>query len=89
MIPAIVGTTLAKPLVKYGLLAAAALLLVGGTHWYVQSERAAAKKAGQNEVIVKTQENTVREQERSRAETEKRSEEIRNTPWQDRVDRLP
>ena len=79
---------LAKPAVKYGLLAGAALVLVVLVVWVLRDEFAKGHRAGAAGVTGAVQTETIRAVEGARQEKEKAREEVRKTPYDRRVDEL-
>jgi uncharacterized membrane-anchored protein len=59
---AAITSTLAKPAVKYGLAALAALALVGGALWYVHSVREAGRAEGSAQTQIVVQQKTIETQ---------------------------
>lgn len=82
------GTWLAKPAVKYGLIAAAVLILIGGTLLIVRNIYSKGEKAGEAGVNSAVQTETIRKVDDARKAKEKADEEVRSTPYDDRVDGL-
>lgn len=89
MIPAPVASFLAKPLVKYGLIALAVVAVLVLVVRYIDGVRSDGKSAGRNEVITKTQENTIVEIERARTETEAERDKIDKTDRDRLIEQLP
>jgi uncharacterized membrane-anchored protein len=87
MIP-VVATWLAKPAVKYGLIALAVLSLVGGTLLIVRNIYSKGEKAGGAGVTSAVQTETIRQVDDARKAKEKADAEVRRTPYEDRVDGL-
>lgn len=78
----------AKPAVKYGGLALLALLLVGGTLLAVRAIYSKGATAGGNEVTTQVQSETIHRLDDARTRKEQADDEVRRTPYDDRVDGL-
>lgn len=79
---------LAKPAVKYGLIALAVVILIGGTLLIVRNIYSKGEKAGEAGVTSAVQTETIRKVDDARKAKEKADEEVRRTPYDDRVDGL-
>lgn len=87
MIP-VLAAWVAKPAVKHGLIALAVLILIGGTLLIVRSIYSKGEKAGGAGVSSAVQTETIRKVDDARKAKEKADEEVRRTPYDDRVDGL-
>lgn len=83
-----VAAWLAKPAVKYGLIVAAVLILIGGTLLIVRNIYSKGEKAGEAGVTSAVQTETIRKVDDARKAKEKADDEVRRTPYDDRVDGL-
>lgn len=79
---------LATPLAKVVSVSLIALVLIGGTAWLLRSEFSKGRKAGEAGVTSAVQTETIRQVEGARQQKEKADEEVRRTPYDDRVDGL-
>lgn len=79
---------LARPAVKYAAIGLAVLVLIGGTLIVVGNIYGKGRKAGEAGVTSAVQTETIRQIEGARKEKEKADEEVRRTPYDDRVDGL-
>ena len=79
---------LAKPAIKYALLAAGLLLLVGLTVYVVAGIYNKGEKAGASTVTDAVQTKTITDLDNARQTKEKADEAVRATPYADRVDGL-
>ncbi|TAJ89748.1 hypothetical protein [Reyranella sp.] len=87
MIPAI-AAWLAKPVVKYSLIALAVFILIGGTLLIVRNIYSKGEKAGTVGVTSAVQTETIRKVDDARKAKEKADDEVRSTPYEERVDGL-
>lgn len=78
----------AKPLVRYGLIALAVLALVGGALWYVDDVRDEGVESGAATVTNAVQKETIEKLHEAQQSKERTDEEVRRTPYDDRVDGL-
>ena len=78
----------AKPIVKYGGLALLAVALVAGTALVLRGEFSKGHKAGAAEVTNAVQSETIKTIDAARKSKERTDEEVRRTPYGDRVDQL-
>lgn len=83
-----IARALAKPAIKYGLiaLAVAGLLLAGALFYSSILNR--GKREGENLVIDKVQSETIKATEKARTTREKAEDEVRRTPYDGNVDGL-
>ncbi|MBR2813492.1 MAG: hypothetical protein IKE60_02495 [Reyranella sp.] len=81
-------TFLTTPLAKGIAVSLVALILIGGTVWVLRSEFSKGQKAGAAGVSSAVQTETIRKVDDSRKAKEKADEEVRRTPYDDRVDGL-
>lgn len=79
---------LAKPAVKYAAIGIAILLLIGGTLYAVNRIYSKGETAGASVVTNAVQTETIKKIEDARQSKEKTDEEVRRTPYDDRVDGL-
>jgi len=82
------GALFAKPLVKYGAIGVGLLLLVIGTLLVVNRIYSKGETAGASGVTNAVQSETIKHIEDARQSKEKTDEEVRRTPYDDRVDGL-
>lgn len=85
---ATVAAWAAKPAVKYAAIGLAVLALIGATAWVLRSEFNKGRKAGEAGVTSAVQTETIRRVDGARQQKEKADEEVRRTPYDDRVDGL-
>jgi len=78
----------AKPLVKYGALALALLMIAGVVAWVLNNQYNKGEASGETKVIDAVQTDTITKTEKARTDKEKADEEVRKTPYDDRVDGL-
>jgi hypothetical protein len=78
----------AKPLVKYGAIALGILALIVGVVIYLDSVRNEGRKAGAADVTTKVQEKALQELDAARKSKEKTDEEVRKTPYDDKLEGL-
>jgi hypothetical protein len=78
----------ARPAIKYGAIVLAVLLLIGGTLFAVGNIYGKGERAGASSVTTKVQTETIRKVDDARKAKEKADEEVRRTPYDDRVDGL-
>jgi len=85
---AVITGFFAKPAIRYALLAAALLLLVGLTVYVVAGIYNKGEKAGASTVTDAVQTKTITDVEKARQTKEKADIDVRNAPYSDRVDSL-
>lgn len=78
----------AKPAIKYGAIALAVLLIAGGVTYVLSSYYGKGFTAGETKVIDAVQTDTINATEKARTDKEKTNAEVRDTPYDDRVDGL-
>ena len=78
----------ARPLVKYGAIAVGVLLLVGGTLFIVNRIYSKGETAGASGVTNAVQTETIKKIEDARKSKEKTDEEVRKTPYDDKIEGL-
>lgn len=78
----------ARPAIKWGLIGLAVLALIAGTLFIVNRIYSKGEQAGQTKVITDVQADTIKEVDKARQQKEKADEEVRRTPYDDRVDGL-
>lgn len=83
-----IGAFFAKPLIKYGAIALVLLGLVGFALWYIDDVRDEGAEAGASTVINEVQAETIKKLHEAQQSKEKTDEEVRRTPYDDRVDGL-
>lgn len=83
-----VAALFAKPTMKYGAIAVAVLLIFGAGFAAYNSIYNKGSKAGASEVKGAVQTETIKRVEKARETKEKADEEVRRTPYDDRVDGL-
>ena len=83
-----IAAWLAKPAVKYGGIALLALGLVVGALLVVNHIYRKGETAGAGKVTGAVQSETIRKLEDARKSKEKTDEDVRRTPYDDRVDGL-
>ncbi len=79
----------ASPWIKIAVIGIGLLAAIVAFELWLGGQKKEATDAGRNQVITKTQEETILQGNKSRVETEKAHEEIKSTPWHDRVNQLP
>jgi len=86
-LPAVLTTPAAKA-VAITLLAVAlmAVALMAGTAWLLRDQFSEGNKAAAAAVTTTVQQETIKAQENARREKEQIEEEVRSTPYDDRVD---
>lgn len=78
----------ARPLVRYGAIALAFVAAVVGILLYLHSIREAGRREGESQIIEKINTETTKAIEKARTVKEQADEEVRRTPYSDRVDGL-
>lgn len=84
MIPAF----LARPAVKYAAIGLAVLALIGGTLVVVNRIYSKGERAGKADVIKDVQTETIKTLKDARESKERTDEEVRKTPYDDKVEGL-